>query len=217
MGKPSITGYLSGSSSGDDYLAYGTSYQNRVCNLTNFSTDMVINGQSSYVWTRPAANPTNTTWSLSGDGFRSYFFAVGQTATFRLSASNSCGATSYDYRFISVSCGSGCSQYAVSPNPSSTEVNIIVSNIPAPCAGATQTSFRSEQVVEEKQVENSLTIKTIYLYDLNGELKLTKQLNDNAKDAKINFSELRKGVYILKVSDGVYIETHRIVIDSQSN
>jgi len=210
-GKPYVTGYLIGGSSGDEYLAYGTSYQNKVCNLTTFYTDMDIRGQSSYTWSRPAANPTNTTWYQSGDGIRSYFYAVGQTATFRLSAVNSCGTTSYDYRFISVSCGSGCSQYSVSPNPSSTEVNIVVPNIPAPCPGTTQTSFSSEQV--EEQDGNPLTIKTVNLFNLNGELMLTKQLGDNTKNFKLNLSELRKGVYILKVSDGVYFETHRIVID----
>ena len=131
---------------------------------------------------------------------------VGQTATFRLSASNTCGATVYDYRFRSVSCGTPCSQYSVSPNPSSTEVNIIVPNIPAPCGGTVQTSFQSEQQ------ESQLIIKTVNLYDFNGELMLTMQLENNTKSTKLDLTELPKGVYILKISDGAYIETHRIYI-----
>ena len=105
----------------------------------SYKTVMNVEGSTSNVWQRIAANPSNTSWAQDGNNISFYFWAVGQTATFRLTSGNACKTSVYDFKFKSVNCSSDpCSQYQVSPNPSSSELNVV--NIPAPCDGALQSS-----------------------------------------------------------------------------
>ena len=68
---------------------------------------MPVTGASSVTWSRIAASPSNTNWSQVGNNLNFYFWAVGQTAVFRIVAANSCGSASYDFGFRSISCGGG--------------------------------------------------------------------------------------------------------------
>ncbi len=184
-------------------------YYNSVSNLIEKEVKMVPSGASGS-WQRIAANPTNTDWSASGNTLTFYFFQGGQTATFRYTASNTCGSISQDYSFKSTgSSGGGCSQYSVSPNPSNVSVNIAapLPNIPAPCPGSTAAST---ELVE--QAGSNLSIQSIRLYDSDGQLRQFKEFATGTKSVELNISDLRKGVYILNVSDGLYTETHRVII-----
>ncbi len=184
-------------------------YYNSVPNLTSKTVKMVSTGAQGS-WQRIAANPTNMDWSPSGNNLTFYFFQAGQTATFRYTASNTCGSISQDYSFKSTgSSGGGCSQYSVSPNPSNVSVNIAapLPNIPAPCLGSTAAST---ELVE--QADSNLSIQSIRLYDSNGQLRRFKEFAIGTKSVDLDISDLRKGIYILKVYDGSYTETHRVVI-----
>ncbi len=185
-------------------------YYNSVYNLTTKKVDMVTSGAGSPgSWQRIAASPTNTSWSKSGNRLTFYFYQVGQTATFRFTASNGCGTVAQDYSFKSINySGGGCNQFSVSPNPSKNVVSITapLPNIPAPCATTTQSS--TEQI---EQADSNLSIQSIGLYDADGQLRRFKQFDNSTKSAEIDISDLRKGIYFLKISDGTYTESHRII------
>lgn len=66
--------------------------------------------------------------------------------------------------------------------------------------------------MDAESTYSQLTIQAVNLYNESGELKLSKQFDDKTTDVKIDVSSFKKGVYILKVSDGSYIETHRIIV-----
>ncbi len=216
VGKPWIAGTLiGGSSTTDNYLAYSPLI-NKICNLNTFTTNMDIRGESSLLWERIAANPTNTTWRKAGDNISGYFLKVAQTATFRLTTVNSCGTITNDYNFKSISCSSGgggggdCDRYSVSPNPASTELNIVAPSIPSPCLNPPVAS-KSESDTEQNLV-TQLTIRIANLYNTNEQLVRSQQFND-VKNATFNLNGLPKGVYVLRISNGSYLETHRISIN----
>jgi hypothetical protein len=179
---------------------------NNACNLQTTGTNMQISGATAATWTRTAANPTNTNWSQSGNNVNFYFWAVGQTAVFRLQASNVCGSVVNSYGFKSISCGGGggggCgSRYRVSPNPSNGYAAVTVINIPPPCDVKTIT--QAEQ--------DALTIKTIRVYDNKGVTKKTVKVNA-AKKYELLLSDFKNGVYYIEISDGVYIEKQQLII-----
>lgn len=161
---------------------------NNVCNFQNFTTNMVVNGATNVTWERIAANPGNTSWSQSGNNISFYFWAVNQTAVYRISASNVCGTTSYDFGFKSINCSTDpcATDYLVSPNPTSSGLITIVPNIPPPCD-----TYLSEPSIQE-----------ISIYDNNGTLKRTEKYGKKTGSAEINTSDLLSGVYVVVIDDG---------------
>ena len=161
---------------------------NNVCNYQNFTTNMVVNGATNVTWERIAANPSNTSWSQSGNNISFYFWAVNQTAVYRISASNVCGTTSYDFGFKSINCGTDpcVTDYLVSPNPTSSGLITIVPNIPPPCD-----TYLSEPSIQE-----------ISIYDNNGTLKKAEKYGKKTGSAEINTSDLLSGVYVVVIDDG---------------
>jgi len=178
-------------------LAYYDGYTyNNICNGQNYNTDMTVMPtiDRSVMWSRIAANPSTTTWYQSGDNIYSYFFYVNQTAAYRISASNACGCTSYDFGFKSITCGGGGGGgdviYQLSPNPSSSKVTI-VPQIPAPCFAAETTLLKSAVIQRG----------FISLFDQQGLLK--KKLKYTPKsEAEIDVSDLKDGIYVLQIYDG---------------
>jgi hypothetical protein len=213
VGKP----LLAGSYNDGGFVRYtnpGESpYYNQVPNLIEKKVDMVCSGAKGS-WQRTAANPTNTDWNVLSNQLRFYFFQAGQTATFRYSASNACGTTAQDYSFKSVSSSGGggggdCTQYTVSPNPSKNNILNIASpgpSIPSPC-GSTNISTAETS----GQTESNLFIQSVGLYDSNGQFKRAEEFAQGTTSASLDISDLQKGVYIVKISNGDYIETHRII------
>ena len=135
-----------------------------------------------------AANPGTTEWYQSGNNVNFYFFAVNQTAVYRVNASNECGCTTYDFGFKSTDCsgGGGCNPvYTLSPNPSNSKVTIIP-QIPAPCGITTATVSQTG---------------LISVYDQQGTLKKKIKYVPNSK-AEIDVSDLQDGTYFLQINDG---------------
>ncbi|MBX2967131.1 MAG: T9SS type A sorting domain-containing protein [Cyclobacteriaceae bacterium] len=112
------------------------------------------------------------------------------------------------------SCGSGGGgeepefheeyQYSVSPNPANQLLSISV--VTSPDSRKTSESSTGES-------KSATTIQSIALTDINGYVKYSRQYSNGPTKAEIDVSDLKKGVYILKVSNGKHIETHRVIID----
>jgi hypothetical protein len=198
VGAPYINATLNGG------LIAFTPNVNDVCNSKNYSVGITLQGSRTGTWTRTAANPTNTTWSASGNNLSSYFWAVGQTATFRFSTTNVCGTTARSFSFRSISCTSDpnnpcATSSEVSPNPARGSVHIM---IPAPCATSVTTSqpeARNQQNVFVALINSTgRTVRTFQPADLQFDLDV---------------SEVPSGLYYLKIRRGKSVETHRVVIE----
>ena len=203
VGKPQVSGILSTGGP----LVEGSVMS--VCNLTTVRALMIITGSAGVSWTKFYSNPGNITWSQEGNNLKFNFYMVGQTAEFRLTVSNDCGSILKEYQFKSIDCSSNCNQYQVSPNPASKSIDIVVPNIIPPCATTTLTS----EDFAQPEIQNELSIQSVILVDLQGQALQAQDFSGNAKKASLDISKLKKGVYILKVSGGMYFENHRIVIE----
>lgn len=178
---------------------------NNVCNYQNTYTNMPVPGATSVLWERPAASPSNTNWNQIGNNINFYFWAVGQTAIFKLTASNGCGNTIQSFGFKSINCGGGggdCFQYNVSPNPAKTSLKIIVPNIPPPCLEKTNVSNETYALRSFSQLK---------IYDERGYIKKVLKFN-KSKEAVINLIGFKAGIYYIEISDGDYMEKHKIII-----
>jgi Secretion system C-terminal sorting domain/Bacterial Ig-like domain (group 2) len=178
---------------------------NDACNLQNTTTNMQIIGSTSVTWSKITSNPSNISWSQNGNNLNFYFWGLGQTAVFRIQATNSCGSSSYDFGFKSIDCsgggGGGCYQYQVAPNPAQSSVRVVVPNIIPPCDMASASS---------KPIAN-LSISEVRIYDQQGFLK-TLQKFSRVKTAQINLNGLNSGLYFIEIIDGQYKERQQILI-----
>ena len=168
---------------------------------------MYSTGATSFIWTRTAASPTNTNWSQSGNNLTFYFWNPGQTATFKITATNGCGSVSQSLGFKSISCGGGgggCLRYNVSPNPAKGTLKVVVPNIPPPCDYLKTDGSASD-------LKSSRTISEILIYDLSGNLK-KKQSANRAKEVNVNLNGLRTGTYYIEIKDGEYSEMQKVII-----
>jgi hypothetical protein len=183
-----------------------------------------VSGTSSVAFALSGSGASEVTGSaISATSYQ--FASSSSTANFSITAtaSNSCNTISQCLPFYNVSGGGGggggCSLYAVSPNPSSTTLRVVVPNRPPPCNSTqSSTNLLSSQLSpagsETSGNENTLTIQSVSVYSLDGQPQYTKQFSDNAKSADLDISGLKKGVYILKISDGVsHHEAQRIIIN----
>src|SRR5690606_32671694 len=160
---------------------------NNVCKFQDYKTNLIVNGATYVTWTRIAANPSNTSWSQVGNNLHFYFWAVNQTAVFRVSATNSCGTTSHDFGFKSIICGSDpcLTDYTVSPNPASGYITI-VPNIPAPCD-----TYLTDPLIQEVSVYNSMGI-----------IEKSQKFKEKTNSAVIETSNLFPGLYVVVIDDG---------------
>jgi hypothetical protein len=176
---------------------------NPICNLQETRTVMQVNGATSVYWSKVTSYPTSVSWSQNTNDINFYLWSVGQTALFRIEASNTCGTTSYDFGFKSIDCstggGGGCAKYSVSKE-NKTSLKVIVPNIPAPCRMAAQ-----------KDSSERNNIDWIKIYDMGGKLRLHQKFG-NTKTASVNTFGLLSGVYIIEISDGTNIERQKVII-----
>lgn len=180
---------------------------NNVCSGQTFYTNMQVDGATSVVWSRTAANPTNTNWSQNGNNMNFYFWQAGQTAVFRITASNTCGNTVNNFGFRAITCGGGgggCEQYKVSPNPASGSLKVVVPNIPPPCPLGTSSKTKDGTMPE-------LVITEIRLYDNLGNLKQVRK-EKSSKQATVNLAGLKSGIYHIVITDGTYKERQKVII-----
>jgi hypothetical protein len=214
VGKPGVIS--SQLSTGGGLLVPGAETPRQVCTMINYSTVMTISSPSTNVWSRTAANPTTARWYSQGDNIKFYFFAAGQTATFRLTSTNSCGSTLRDYYFRSITCtpGDDCpSKFSLSPNPSQTSIKVSSMRIPAPCPDYIK--FNAEDLQEEKALEKIELGKEkeriVRVFNFNGQEVKTQILEEGRED--VDVSDLQKGLYVVKITEGDHTETHRLQVD----
>jgi hypothetical protein len=186
---------------------YGGGVYNSVCNAQTFETNMILLGAPSLAWTRIAANPGNLSWYQTGNNINFYFYTVGQTAAYNVSACNSCGCTSYDFGFKSIDCtggGGGCNVvYTLTPNPASTSLTI-VPNIPAPCSGTTTLSKSATASLSQSGF--------IAVFDQQGTLKKKIDYIPNTQ-MEINVSALKNGIYLIQIYDGITTDEKTIIVN----
>jgi hypothetical protein len=191
IGKPQIT-------SQTPLAYYSSGVYNSVCNSQTYITNMTISGASNASWSRIAANPSNTSWYQTGNNVSFYFWAINQTAVFRISSSNTCGTTSYDFGFKSITCGTNpCDPvYTIAPNPAIDQSTIII-NIPAPC----------DQLMKQSSSFNGY----IAVYDNHGTLK--KKTNyKNYGNVELDLTDLNNGPHFIEIYDGKSIQKKTILI-----
>lgn len=190
--------------------------QNPVCNLVSTTTNMQLSGTNSVTWQRVSTHPA-LTWMQVGNDLEFNFWSVGQTALFRLSISNSCGIVENNYYFESISCGGGggddpcdpVEAYLISPNPVGKVINIVVTpNLPEPCSPPVVSRVGEQG---DRASDPDLIIK-VDVYDINGLLMRTKQFTSGVEKVNLDISDLRKGLYKLKITDQQYRELLQTII-----
>ena len=191
LGKPDIASQV-------PLAYYSSGTYNAVCNLQTYTTNMRLSGASSLTWSRIAANPSNTSWNQTGNNVSFYFWAVNQTAVFRVSSTNTCGTTSYDFGFKSITCGPDpCDpEYLIAPNPASDRSTIII-NIPAPC--------------DPVMMQSSGINGYVAVYDNQGILKKKIEYNSYG-NIELELSGLNNGLHHIEIYDGKKIQKKSIII-----
>jgi hypothetical protein len=96
------------------------------------------------------------------------------------------------------------SQYSVSPNPANRMVSITV---------VSGTDSYETSVSSAGETENTATIQSIVLTDMNGQVKYKQEFSSVTREAELDVSGYKKGVYVLKIADREYIEVHRIIVN----
>ncbi|HVZ95444.1 MAG TPA: S8 family peptidase [Chitinophagaceae bacterium] len=183
-------------------------YYNPACNLANTTITSNIQGSNSVTWSKVSSSPANISWVQSGNNMNFYFYNVGQNAVFEIDAGNTCGTTTQQYGFSSVSCGDGggCSEFTVSPDPVSGTMNIVVPDIIQPCnvvADADNTSATT----------NPAVIVEIQVYDQMGVLKVDRKFS-KVKTASVGVSSLNSGIYFVQIFDGTKFERQKVIINN---
>ena len=191
-----------------------TDFWNPVC-LEQVSTHIQVlggPGNSNVTWQRTYAAPTNAYWNQAGNDVSFYFWAIGQKAIFKVTATNGCGNTIKYFPFISVSCGGGggdpCEQFMLFPNPANEQIIIENPNlIPPPC---------DDPPIEEAKgryyTKNLRIAQEINIYDGQYNLVMRQQLKAPARKFVLNTASLKSGFYIVEIKDGAYREVKRLII-----
>jgi len=114
---------------------------------------------------------------------------AGSTIKFRLTKNNSCGNQYYDFYFSPTYYSySQYSLYTISPNPATSTLSVAVDE---------------EKLSQDKIIKsNSQDIKEISILDKMGTLIRKQGFGNNIRKANLNISNLKTGVYILKIFNG---------------
>jgi len=99
-----------------------------------------------------------------------------------------------DYFYSSLSVNVSCGYYfSMSPNPASSTVTV------------------SAKETTSKGVKSDKTITELNIYDQQGNLK-KRQKFGKVKQATLNISDLRTGVYFVEIVDGIYKERQQLSV-----
>jgi hypothetical protein len=114
---------------------------------------------------------------------------AGSTIKFRLTKNNSCGNQYYDFYFSPTYYSySQYSLYTISPNPATSTLSVAVDE---------------EKLSQDKIIKsNSQDIKEISILDKMGTLIRKQAFGKNIRKANLSISNLKAGVYILKIFNG---------------
>ncbi|MFY0689120.1 MAG: T9SS type A sorting domain-containing protein [Cyclobacteriaceae bacterium] len=220
VGKPKVEGTLS---SGQNLVHGGLT--NTICKYDPIQTEMTLGGATSATWSLVTASPSNISWGQNENDLSFYLWQTNQTATFRLTTSNTCGTTTKDYKFKAQSCGGsgGCNNpfsFSVSPNPANLKITaeVPITNITAPCPGGLFVSkpedYEASAFSDLRRIYRlPFAIAKMRVYSIDGKEVLYKEFDD-LKKAELDLTDLRKGVYILEIHNAYEVlETHRFIID----
>ena len=190
----SILGYYNSPTNSSQPLQPITRW-NPVTNNTCLSvqTNMTIPAGSTVTWSGPA-NTSEIVWGQSGNNAYIYFSDLNQNIVLNLSVTNSCGTKSINYSFTSVStnsCGIAPLRVALSPNPSSSTMQV--------------------SLVDKANETNKRDISEIRVLDKQGILKQRVKYGKGTKQIRLNISALNADVYTILVSDGQTWTTEKFI------
>jgi len=121
---------------------------------------------------------------------------------FQVRTTNSCGTglwAGYEVEYIDCSLGSGGEMYSVYPNPASSEVNITFKT------NKTTAKTRSQSLNSQQ------TTEIAKLFDFNGAFVRDIEL-DPYGTTKMDVSNLKEGLYFLKIQAREQEETYKIIV-----
>ena len=174
---------------------------NNVCENEWIQTDLTFTGNTSFNWQKLGSS-SNVHWGQTGNNIRFHFWQQAQTATFRLTLTNDCQNKVYDFTFESYECSSTCTQYTVSPNPAKLNVNIALP--PDPCT----TSLSASSINKGVKSIRSIRVLTKEGFELD-----SYNFEQNLKNVDFNVLNYTDGLYFLEISDGEYVERHRLIVE----
>ena len=185
VGKPIITGtYNSPTNSNEIMVPMGhwdlTTF-NAAC--IAFETNISAPGATNIQWSGPTGG--DVYWQQSGDNVFCSFTEVGQIIVLSVSATNSCGTTTKNYRFkctTTTSCGIQPLIIVIAPNPAKTNMNV--------------------SLVQNNKMSIQQSFQKIRIIDKMGNIKQNNQYNAKTKSVSVNISLLTPDVYTIQVFDG---------------
>jgi hypothetical protein len=166
--------------------------------LSSSSPNFRINGGTSSFTTSVA--PLNIRFRTTVPG----------NYTVTLTTTNACGSTATNFTVVARNCSTGGGRdrmYMVYPNPVDTELNIAINDTLLNVSSFQKTDS-NENIVLQKEVPF-----IIILHDFEGRLVKQQQFSKLGDIQKVEVSDLKKGIYFLKIIARELEETHRIIIE----
>lgn len=185
-------------------LGYYPGIINAACTGYDINTNVQFANASAVRWSKVSSSNVCGFYNTS-DGIGFYLYGDNQNAIFQVDAGNGCSSVSKQFQWVSSPCGGGgggCLVYRISPNPSATSVNVIVPNIPPPCSVAPAAGSKNI---------SARAITEIEIYDNAGNLRKLQKEN-KSKQAVINITGFKTGIYYIEISDGNYKERQQLII-----
>ncbi len=118
---------------------------------------------------------------------------------------NNCGSTNSNTYPYTRSCS--MLKFSVTPNPASSTLTIQPLDLNAEILSNTGSISQPESKASANQIQ------FIELFNSIGQLKLRKEFSGKLGNYSINISKFTSGTYFLKISDGVNLETHTVIIE----
>ncbi|MBI2285172.1 MAG: T9SS type A sorting domain-containing protein [Bacteroidetes bacterium] len=180
----------------------GPGDENELCRNTEYYIPLTTGYGSTPSWSYVShSGSPQPSWNGSNTDIYVYFFRSTQTSlTLNMSASNTCGTSSYDFKFNAIDCPSLISnpeyKYLVSPNPSKGLVNI---------------SLRSLSKIGDTKSIIQPKISQVILSNRQNTILFSQKFQDT-KSASINLEKLLPGIYYLSIISGKTIETQQLII-----
>jgi hypothetical protein len=201
---------------------------NNVCALATANIYLDVPDANAVTWSK-YTTPLNVNWTQYGNDLNFYFFAASQTATFQVTATNSCGSSTEYFAFNSTDCSGDddpCDSetFSVSPNPASNNIVVII-NSPPPCdelsysnnivynmsTGKTKLTDISNSKKTKNLTSLKIGIQSILIHDVLGKLYKTLKYSD-AKQATVSVGDLPNGIYIMSITGRKKTIQHKIIV-----
>lgn len=210
MGPSFVTGTYINTFDGSSHpLGFYPGIINPACTGYYINTNMQVTGATTVTWTKISSSGV-VSFTQTGNNISFYLFANSESAVFQVSATNSCGTTSYEFEWQAANCGGTCNAFVVSPNPTSTgNVNVSVPDITNPCNPAVSSAASINSTMP---TNNTLLITQVSVFDNTGTLrKVVKE--GGTKQSRINLSGLVPGIYYIEITgNNNYIERQKFIM-----